>query len=175
VSTKLIPEIERRRADLDSGAADIASSEEPENEGMRWILLISLFAALALLITAPAFGGTIAVTLGLGSGALTAQSTTASAQAGQSVQIPVTVADARGTGAGWTLKLASATPVTVTAITARCATNSTCTLPKISSTANSQALQIAPGTGMGVMQLTVTLAPLAAGQAAVPVAFTASR
>jgi hypothetical protein len=138
------------------------------------MLLISVFAALA--ITAPAFGGTIAVTLGLASGGLSVQAPAVAARADQAVQIPVTIADARGTGGGWALKLASPTPVTVTAITARCASNSTCTLPKASTAPDGATLlQVAPGTGMGVMELDVTIAPLGAGKTPVPVAFSVSR
>jgi hypothetical protein len=142
---------------------------------MRRALLVSVFVALVM--TAPAFGGTIAVTLGLGSGGLSVQAPAAAAARGaQTVQIPVTIADARGTGAGWALKLASPTPVTVTSIIAHCSFGSTCTLPKASTAPDGQTLlQVAPGTGMGVMQLDVTIAPLGAGKASVPVAFSVSR
>jgi hypothetical protein len=141
---------------------------------MRKTLLISLLAALVL--TAPAFGGTIAVTMGLNSGGLTLSAPATFATADQATQIPVTITDARGTGAGWTLKLAPGAPVTVTSITVRCAAGSTCTLPKAATAANGATLlQAAPGTGMGVMQFTVTVAPLGAGNAPVPVAFTVTR
>lgn len=141
---------------------------------MRRMLLSSIVAALVL--TAPAFGGTITVTLGLGSGDLSLQAPSLAARADQAVQIPVTIADARGTGAGWALKLRSPTPVTVTGITARCAPNSTCTLPKASTASDDGTLlQVAPGTGMGVMQLDVTIAPLGAGKVSVPVSFSVSR
>jgi hypothetical protein len=147
----------------------------PDSEEMRRALLISLLAALVM--TAPAFGGTIAVTVGLTSGGLALQAPAAAATAAASVQIPVTVTDARGTGAGWTLKLApSLSPVTVTSITVRCATGSTCTLPKATTDADASALlDVAPGTGMGVIQLVVTVAPLGAGKASVPVAFSVTR
>jgi hypothetical protein len=137
---------------------------------MRKTLLISLFAALVL--TAPAFGGTIAVTMGLNSGNLTLSAPATFATAGEATQIPVTVTDARGTGAGWTLKLASGAPVTVTSITAHCANGSTCTLPTSTASNGTTLLQVATGTGMGVMQLVVTVAPLGAGHTPVPVAFT---
>ena len=141
---------------------------------MRKTLLISILAALVL--TAPAFGGTIAVTMGLNSGGLSLQAPAAVATAGDAVQIPVTITDARGTGAGWTLKLASGAPVSVTSITARCAAGSTCTLPTSSTASNGTTLlQVAPGTGMGVMQLVVTVAPLGSGHTPVPVAFAVTR
>jgi hypothetical protein len=137
---------------------------------MRKTLLLSILAALVM--TAPAFAGTIVVTVGLNQGGLSLQAPTATATATAPVQIPVTVTDARGTGAGWTLKLTSATPVTVTSITARCASGSTCTLPKSSASADGQTLlQVLPNTGMGVIQLTVTIAPLGANAASAPVTF----
>ncbi len=148
--------------------------DRPDSEEMRRALVISIFAALVM--TAPAFGGTIAVTLGLNSGGLSLQAPATSATAEQTLQIPVTVTDSRGTGAGWTLHLSSTTPVTVTSITARCAGNSTCTLPKAAAAPDGQALlTVAPGTGMGVMQLSVTVAPLSIGKVAVPVTFSVTR
>ena len=58
------------------------------------MLRLTLFGSfLALLIAAPAFGGNVAVTLGLKSGALTLQAPQASATAGKAIQVPITVAD----------------------------------------------------------------------------------
>jgi hypothetical protein len=46
------------------------------------------------------------------------------------------------------------------AIAARCAADSTCTLPAASGTPSGNiVLRAAPGTGMGVMNLVVTLSP----------------
>ena len=91
------------------------------------------------------------------------------------VQVPVTLADGRGNGNGWTLRISAGHPVTVTSITARCAANSTCTLPtEAAGPSGSTVLRAARGTGMGVMNLVVTLAPLPAGTAATPVSFSAS-
>jgi len=137
---------------------------------MRWIILFSLAAALVM--TAPALAGNVTVTVGLDSGGLSLQAPKAVATAGQPVQIPLTVADARGTGAGWTLNLTTPRLVTVTSITARCAPGSTCTLPKITTSSDRVALlRVAQNTGMGVMQLVVTVASLAAGEAPVPLQF----
>jgi len=113
--------------------------------------------------------GNINVGLALHSGGLTLQMPALKAVAGHPVQVPLTIADARGTGAGWTLKLDASAPVTITAITARCAAGSTCTLPKAADAAG--ILQAARDSGMGVIQLVVTVAPLHSGSASVPLAF----
>ena len=91
---------------------------------------------------------------------------------GKAVEVPITVADGRGTGAGWTLQLAAPKGVTVTSITARCAAGSTCTLPRPVGGANgSEILHVARDSGMGVMELVVTVAPLPANAAAAPLSF----
>jgi hypothetical protein len=60
----------------------------------------------------------------------------------------------------------------VTSITARCAPGSTCTLPRSFGTANGATiLHVAPDSGMGVMELVVTVAPLAQSAGAVPLSF----
>lgn len=128
-------------------------------------------SALALLIAAPAFGGNVAVTLGLKSGSLTLRAPQLSAAAGKAVLVPLTVADGRGSGAGWTLQLSSK-DVAVTSITARCAPGSTCTLPRSIGTASGTTiLHVAPDSGMGVIDLVVTVAPLDQGAGAVPLSF----
>jgi hypothetical protein len=127
-------------------------------------------SALALLIAAPAFGGNVAVTLGLKTGSLTLRGPQLSATAGK-VQVPITVTDGRGSGAGWTLQLSSE-DVAVTSITARCAPGSTCTLPRSVGTASGTAiLHVAPDSGMGVIDLVVTVAPLGQSTGAVPLSF----
>src|SRR5437763_15593907 len=88
-------------------------------------LLVS--TCLALVVAAPAGAGTIVVKLSFVPGKLAVKAPAASVSG--IVQVPVTVADGRGSGAGWTLKISSSDPVRVVAITARCAANSTCTLP----------------------------------------------
>ena len=129
--------------------------------------------AIALLTAGPAGAGTIIVKLTFVPGKLVAKSAAAAATANGSVQVPVTVADGRGNGKGWTLRLATRRPVTVTSITARCAAGSTCTLPRAAQGPNgSVVLQAAPDTGMGVLDLVVTVAPLPDGARPVPVAFT---
>lgn len=127
---------------------------------------------VTLVAAAPAVAGDVTVTLGLKAGALALRAPAAAATAGRAVQVTVTVADGRGTGAGWTLRLASSRPVRVVGISARCAAGSTCTLPRAAGDASGAAiLRSARDSGMGVVQLVVTVAPLAAGSADVPLAF----
>jgi hypothetical protein len=131
--------------------------------------------AIALLTAGPAGAGTIVVKLTFAPGKLVAKSAPSAASANGPVQVPVTVADGRGSGKGWTLRLATSRPVTVTSITARCAAGSTCTLPRAARGPNgSVVLQAAHDTGMGVLNLVVTVAPLPAGAKPLPVAFTVS-
>ncbi|HWB22134.1 MAG TPA: hypothetical protein VG652_04545 [Gaiellaceae bacterium] len=135
----------------------------------RLTLIGSIFA---LLLAAPAFGSNIVVTLGLKTGGLTLQAPQAAAAAGKTIQVPLTIADARGSGAGWTLHLSSSKSVAITSITARCADGSTCTLPRSIGTASGATiLRVAPDSGMGVMDLVVTVAPLAQSAGAVPLSF----
>ena len=117
-------------------------------------------------------GENIKVGLALHSGGLTLQVPAVRAMAGRSVQVPLTIADARGTGAGWRLDLDASAPVSITGITARCAAGSTCTLPKAADAAG--ILQAAHDSGMGVIELVVTVAPLRSGSASVPLAFSVS-
>jgi hypothetical protein len=78
-----------------------------------------------------------------------------------------TVTDGRGTGTGWTLRL-NTPGATVTSITAACASNSTCTLPHaVGPATGASILATAQGTGMGVMNLVVTVS----GQPKGPLAF----
>ena len=136
-------------------------------------ILIPVLAALCLLtacLAAPAGAGTIVVKLTFVPGKLAVKS--APAVVSGTRQVPVTIADGRGSGAGWTLKLASAKPVTVVGITARCAAGSTCTLPTAASgPSGSVVLRAARDSGMGVMNLVVTLA---AQTGSTPVTFTVS-
>jgi hypothetical protein len=122
---------------------------------MRRILIA---AVAALLLAGPAGAGTIVVKLALVPGALKVR-----AARGSSTTVSLTIADGRGNGAGWTV-WASA-PVEVMGITAHCAAHSTCTLPTLTSTPNGRVvLTAAKGTGMGVMNVEITLtAPLKAG------------
>jgi hypothetical protein len=136
-------------------------------------LLISFFAALVL--AAPACAGTIVVKLTFAPGKLTSAAAPATATTAGSVQVLVKIADARGTGKGWTLHVSSARSVTVVGITARCASNSTCTLPAAATSPSGAAvLQAAHDTGMGVMDLVVTVAALKTGSPATPLSFTVS-
>ena len=131
-------------------------------------LTIAFFAAL--LLAAPAGAGTIIVKLTFVPGKLAVKAAPATVSGTQ--QVPVTIADGRGNGNGWTLKVNSASPVRVVGITGRCAANSTCTLPTaVSTPSGSIVLRAARDTGMGVMNLVVTLA---ATSGATPVSFTVS-
>ncbi|MDX6475563.1 MAG: hypothetical protein QOH95_1074 [Gaiellaceae bacterium] len=142
---------------------------------MRLVLRRILITVLAaLFLAAPAGAGTIIVKLTFVPGKLAVRSVPVAASHLRSVQVPVTVADGRGNGSGWTLR-ASNSAVAVTSVTAHCAANSTCTLPTaVRAASGSVVLEAARGTGMGVMNLTVTIAPLPAGTAAAPVTFTLS-
>jgi hypothetical protein len=138
----------------------------------RLLRLALLGSALALAAAAPAFAGNVAVTIELKTGSLTLQAPQLSATAGKSTRVPIVVADGRGNGAGWTLQLSSPKNVAITSITARCAPSSTCTLPRAIGTPNGTAiLHVAPDSGMGVMDLVVTVAPLDQSAGAVPLSF----
>ncbi|MEA2426004.1 MAG: hypothetical protein QOH13_2414 [Thermoleophilaceae bacterium] len=138
---------------------------------MRLVLRrISISVLAALFLAAPAGAGTIIVKLTFVPGklAVKAQPTTVAG----TEQVPVTIADGRGNGNGWTLKVNSASAVRVVGITARCAANSTCTLPTAVSTPSGNiVLRAARDSGMGVMNLVVTLA---AQSGSTPVSFTVS-
>jgi hypothetical protein len=136
-------------------------------------LLIVLFAALVL--AAPACAGTIIVKLTFVPGKLTAAAAPVTATAAGSVQVPVTVADGRGNGKGWALRVSAAQGVTIVGITARCAANSTCTLPTAATTPSGNVvLRAKHDTGMGVMNLVVTVAALKSGSPATPLSFSVS-
>src|ERR1700712_4826591 len=138
---------------------------------MRLVLRRLLILALAaLFLAAPAGAGTIIVKLTFVPGKLAVKA--AAATVSGTRQVPVSIADGRGSGEGWTLKVNSASPVTVVGITARCAAASTCTLPTATSTPSGNiVLRAARDSGMGVMNLVVTLA---AQSGSTPVSFTVS-
>jgi hypothetical protein len=138
---------------------------------MRLVLRrISFTVLAALFLAAPAGAGTIIVKLTFVPGTLVVKA--APATVAGTTQVPLTIADGRGNGNGWTLKVNSASPVRVVGITARCAATSTCTLPTaVTTPSGSIVLRAARDTGMGVMNLVVTLA---AQSGATPVSFTVS-
>jgi hypothetical protein len=134
---------------------------------LRRILIPAL---AALVLAAPAGAGTIIVKLTFVPGKLAVKSAPATISGTR--EVPVTIADGRGNGDGWTLKIKSARPVTVVGITARCAANSTCTLPTaVAGPAGNVVLRAAHDSGMGVMNLVVTLAT---SSGSTPVSFTVS-
>ncbi len=136
-------------------------------------LLISGFAALVL--AAPAGAGTIVIRLTFVPGKLTARAALATATASGVQRVPVTVADGRGSGQGWTLRLSAARKVTIVGVTVRCAANSTCRLPAaVRRGSGNVVLQAARDTGMGVMNLVVTVAAVSGGTPATPLSFTVS-
>lgn len=113
---------------------------------------------LALLVAAPAGAGTIVVRLTLAPGKLAVASAPTRAAAGSTVSIPVEIADGRGSGKGWTLRFANASGLTVIGITARCAGNSTCTLPRaVAAPSGATVLEALHDTGMGIILLVVTV------------------
>src|SRR5256885_17268128 len=118
---------------------------------MRQVLRRILIPVLAaLVLAAPAGAGTIIVKLTFVPGKLAVKSAPATISGTR--QVPVTIADGRGSGEGWTLKVKSANPVTVVGISARCAANSTCTLPTAGADpARNVVLRAARDRGMGVM------------------------
>jgi hypothetical protein len=138
---------------------------------MRLVLRrISITVLAALFLAAPAGAGTIIVKLTFVPGKLAVKA--APTTVAGTAQVPVTIADGRGNGQGWTLKVNSSSPVRVVGITARCAANSTCTLPTAATAPSGNiVLRAAPDTGMGVMNLVVTLA---AQSGSTPVSFTVS-
>src|SRR6476469_5120978 len=161
------PERGRRRSQAGNGRG-IASRRGCDRVLRRSLIVL----AIALLTAGPAGAGTIVVKLTFAPGKLVAKSAASSATADGPVQVPVTIADGRGSGKGWTLRLATSRPITVTSITARAA-GSTCTLPRAAQgPKGSVVLQAAHDTGMGVLNLVVTVAALRDGAKLVPVAFT---
>ncbi len=127
-------------------------------------------ACAALVLAAPAGAGTIVVKLAFLPGKLAVKAPPTSVSG--TVQVPVTVADGRGSGAGWTLRMSAGSTVRVVGITARCAASSTCTLPTAASVPSGDVvLHAARDSGMGVMNLVVTLA---ATTGTTPVSFTIS-
>jgi hypothetical protein len=146
---------------------------------VRRLLIASLLALAvagpALAVVGPAGAGTIVVQLGLVPGKLALTAPPAAASAAKSVQVPVRIADGRGTGKGWTLRVSAARGVTVVGITAACAGNSTCTLPTASAgPSGSIVLKAATGTGMGIVNLVVTVGALPSGTPATSLTFSVS-
>jgi hypothetical protein len=136
-------------------------------------LLLSSFAALVL--ATPACAGTIIVKLTFVPGKLSVAAPRATATAAGPVEVPVTIADGRGNGQGWTLRVLASRRVTVGRITVRCAGNSTCKLPSQATTPSGNiVLRAARDSGMGIMNLVVTVVPLQSGTPATPLAFTVS-
>ena len=126
---------------------------------MRQVLRRAISVSiLALLLAGPAGAGTIVVKLTFVPGKLSMKAVPATIAPGATVSVPLTIADGRGNGSGWTLKVSGSSTVNVVSITATCAANSTCTLPsEIGAPSGVTVLRAAKGTGMGVMNLVVTL------------------
>jgi hypothetical protein len=119
--------------------------------------------------------GPVKTRLVLASGSLSVSAPRAVASASSPIKVTLVVTDARGTGAGWTLRLRSVRTVGVSRIVASCAYSSTCTLPTSApSGARGLVLRAARASGMGVVRLTVTLAPLPAGTPRTAVSFAVS-
>ena len=134
---------------------------------LRRTLIVSL---AALVLAAPAGAGTIIVKLHFAPGKLALRSAPATVMPGSTIRVPVTIADGRGNGAGWTLAVRS-DALRVVSVSAACAASSTCTLPRAAAGPSGfTVLKAAPGTGMGIMNLVVTLE----GAARTPVSFKVS-
>ena len=126
---------------------------------LRRILIGSI---LALLLAGPAGAGTIIVKLHFVPGKLTMSTVRTTLDAGAPAKIPLTIADARGNGNGWTLRASA--PVAVTSITVKCAANSTCTLPElVTQPSGAIVLTAAKGTGMGIMNVVLTVSATLTG------------
>ena len=133
---------------------------------MRAVLRQLLIGSTLLLALAGhAAAGTIVVHLTFTPGTLSVQAAPKTLAAGARISVPVRIADARGQGAGWTLRATGPTTVDVVSITASCAAGSTCTLPTAAARPSGlTVLRAAKGTGMGVVDLVVTLSsPTKAG------------
>lgn len=114
--------------------------------------------AVALVAAVPAGAKRIVVKAALAPGKLKIAAAPTAVPAGAQRAISIRVADARGNGRGWTLRLVRPASLTVTSITARCAARSTCTLPRAVATPKAATvLRAAPGTGMGIVDLVVTV------------------
>lgn len=114
--------------------------------------------AVALVAAVPAGAKRIVVKAALAPGKLKIAAAPTAVPAGAQRAISIRVADARGNGHGWTLRLVRPASLTVTSITARCAAQSTCTLPRALAAPKAAAvLRAAPGTGMGIVDLVVTV------------------
>jgi len=126
---------------------------------MRRVLRTTLaLLAVVLVAAVPAGAKRIVVDATLAPGKLKIAAAPTAVSAGAQRAISVRVADARGTGRGWTLRLVRASGLTVTSVTARCAAGSTCTLPRaVGAMKSTTVLQAARGTGMGVVDLVVTV------------------
>lgn len=139
---------------------------------MKRVLRTTLaFLAVALVAAVPAGAKRIVVKVGPAPGKLKIAAAPTAVPAGAQRAISIRVADARGSGRGWTLRLVRARGLTVTAITVRCASGSTCTLPHtVTAPKDAAVLRAARGTGMGIVDLVVTLRATTAARAIFSVA-----
>jgi hypothetical protein len=136
---------------------------------------LSLLVFAVCLIAAPASAATIVVQLTFVPGRLSVAAGHASANPSGPVAVPVTVADGRGNGSGWTLRVQAPRSVRIVGVTGHCAAHSTCTLPTaVPDQSGNVVLRAAPTTGMGELNLVVTVAALTAGTPATPLSFSIS-
>lgn len=141
-------------------SGDAAVARNRDDECMRTTLALTF--VVAAVFAAPAVAGDIGVTLGFKAGALGVK--TQNAALGGTTRVVVTVVDARGSGNGWSLRLEGAGAPTVTRISMRCASGSTCTLPNatpalpgvIGSTPTT-VLSAARDSGMGAVELVLNV------------------
>lgn len=151
------------------------AADRPPSENAGVIRRLSLLVFAVCLLAAPAGAGTIVAQLALVPGRLAVASAPATASASGQVAVPVTIADGRGSGSGWTLRVHGPRGIRIIGVTGRCAAASTCTLPTtVPNQSGNIVLRAAPHTGMGELNLVVTVAALAAGGPATPLWFSIS-
>jgi hypothetical protein len=128
--------------------------------GVRLFSLLAAGMVLALPVTAAAEN--VPVHLSLASGSLSAR-----IQRETVSSVRLRVVDARGTGAGWKLRVAPRSGrLVVTSVRVSCAAGSTCTLPRtavsypvaLDSAQRATVLDAAPRTGMGAIEVELTVA-----------------
>jgi hypothetical protein len=134
------------------------------------------FLVFVLLAAGPASADPPRVHLTVTPGDLSVAARPATVTSSSAVSVRVVVVDATGSGRGWTLRAVAARPVSVASVVGRCMPRSTCTLPRPAEAAagGGVVLRAARGTGMGRIELTVTIAALPPGSPPTAVGFSVS-
>jgi hypothetical protein len=133
------------------------------------------FLVFVLLAAGPASADPPRVHLTVTPGDLSVTARPATATSSSAVGVRVVVVDATGSGRGWTLRAVAARPVRVVTVIGRCMPRSTCALPRPAEAAEGGVvLRAARGTGMGQIELTVTIGALPHGSPPTAVGFRVS-